>query len=250
MAESRIIAIASQKGGVGKTTSTISIGAELAATGHKVLLVDLDPQGHLSEGLGFSAGDFERELSQVLLRKATLDDIIVLVRDNLDLAPSNINLAYVETELFSQLGRENRLKSALGAIQRRYDVVLIDCPPSLGIFTVNALAAAKEVLIPMSVEFYSLYGVDLLLKSIAGIKREINSDITVLGILPTRMNRTIHATDVLNQAKTNWPDLKVFEPAIPDLVAVRNAAAAGKPLCEYDPESPATAAYHTIAKEL
>lgn len=248
--QSRTIAVAAQKGGVGKTTSAINIGAELAAAGQRVLLVDLDPQGHLSEGFGLSAGELKTEISQVLLREIPLSDIILPLRDNLDLAPANIRLAHVETTLFSLPRREDRLKQALEALQAPYDVVLIDCPPSLGNLTINAFSAASEALIPMAVEFYSLLGVQLLLDSIANTRVEINPNLEVLGILPTRMNRTNHAQAVLEKAREDWSETHLFEPPIPEAVAVRDAAAAGQPLREYAPNSPATAAYAAIAKEL
>jgi len=245
----RIIAIASQKGGVGKTTSTLNISAELAAAGQRVLMVDLDPQGHLAEGLGISAVDLEHEISEVLLRETSLADIILQVRENLDLAPANIRLATIEGVLFGAPRREDRLKQALETVQGRYDVVLIDCPPSLGNLTVNAFSAATEVLIPMAVEFYSLLGVQLLLDSITNARMEINPKLHLLGILPTRMNRTNHAAAVLEKARTDWPEVHLFEPPIPEAVAVRDSVAAGQPLREFNPVSPATKAYATIAKE-
>lgn len=246
----RIIAIASQKGGVGKTTSTLNISAELAAAGQRVLMVDLDPQGHLAEGLGISAVELEHEISEVLLRETSLTDIILQVRENLDLAPANIRLATIEGVLFGASRREDRLKQALETVKGRYDVVLIDCPPSLGNLTVNAFSAATEVLIPMAVEFYSLLGVQLLLDSITNARMEINPKLHLLGILPTRMNRTNHAAAVLEKARMDWPEVHLFEPPIPEAVAVRDSVAAGEPLREFSPSSPATKAYATIAKEI
>lgn len=246
----RVIAIGSQKGGVAKTTSAINLGSELAASGHNVLLVDLDPQGHLAEGLGISAGDLEREISQVLQRELPLSDIILHVREHLDLAPANIRLAYVENALFSMARREDRLKQSLEPVKGLYDIILIDCPPSLGNLTINAFSAAHEVLIPMSAEFYSLLGVQLLLDSIANTRVEINPDLEVVGILPTRMNRTNHATAVLAKAREDWPDIRIFDTPIPEAVAVRDSVAAGQPLREFAPTSPATKAYHILSQEL
>lgn len=246
----RVVAIASQKGGVAKTTTAINWAAELAASGKRVLIIDLDPQGHLAEGLGISAWDLKSDISEVLLREKSLQDIIINIDTNLDLAPANIRLAHIENTLFSVHRREDRLKSALEPLRGLYDVCLIDCPPSLGILTINAFSAAREVLIPMSAEFYSLLGVDLLLQTIDGVRSEINPDLQVIGILPTRVTRTNHAAAVIEKAKENWPDIPVLDSPVPDLVIVRESVAAGKPLREFAPDSPATAAYHSLAKEV
>jgi chromosome partitioning protein len=248
--ETRIIAMSSQKGGVGKTTSCLNLSAELAASGHNVLMVDLDPQGHLAEGLGIASAELKHEMSEVLLRQIPITDIIINVRENLDLAPANIRLANTESLLFQASRREDRLKQALEAVRGCYDVIMIDCPPSLGNLTVNAFSAATDVLIPMSLEFYSLLGVQLLLDSIGNARVEINPDLKLIGIIPTRLKRTTHATAVLEKAHEDWPDVRIFETPIPEAVAVQNSVAAGQPLREYEPNSPATKAYHKIAKEL
>lgn len=250
MSQPRIIAIAAQKGGAGKTTSTINLGAELAAQGKHVLLLDLDPQGHLAEGLGISAGDLRVEMSQVLDHKASINDILIQINDHLALAPANIHLAHLEHYLVTRTRREDRLKQALELVKYDYEIILIDCPPSLGILTVNALSAADEILIPMSAEFYALLGVGLLLTTVDEMKRELNPNLRITGILPTRMNRTRHATDVLERVREDLDHLRVFSTPIPEAVAVRDAAAAGIPLREYDAKSPATSAYAALAKEL
>lgn len=250
MSRPRTIAIAAQKGGSGKTTTTISLGSELAAMGKRTLIVDLDPQGHLAEGLGISAGELDREISQVLDHKASIQDILVHITDNLDLAPANIHLAHLEHYLVTRTRREDRLKQALDPVRDNYDVILIDCPPSLGILTVNALSAADEILIPMAAEFYALLGVGLLLDTVEEMKRELNPHLRVTGILATRMNRTKHAADVVERVRSDLDHLRVFAVPIPEAVAVRDAVAAGVPLRQYDPKSPATAAYASLAKEL
>lgn len=250
MSQTRIIAVAAQKGGSGKTTTTINLGCELATVGKKVLIVDLDPQGHLAEGLGISAGELVAEISQVLDHKAPIKDILIEIEPNLMLAPANIRLAHLEHYLVTRTRREDRLKQALEPIKNEYDVILIDCPPSLGILTVNALSAADEILIPMAAEFYALLGVGLLLDTVAEMQRELNPDLCVTGILPTRVNRTRHATEVVERVRQELDHLRVFPVPIPDAVAVRDAAAAGKPLRRYAPNSPATSAYESLAKEL
>lgn len=247
----RVIAVASQKGGVAKTTSTLNIGAELAAAGANVLLVDMDPQGHLAEGFGLSAGELERDISQALANKASLSDIILPVGERLDLAPSNIYLSHLELRMFEMVRREDKLKQALEPVKSRYDFVLVDCPPSLGILTVNAFSAAGEVLIPMATEFYALLGVSLLRDTMAQMQIELNPDLKVIGILPTRMDkRTRHAGEVIAKAREVFADVTILEPAIPEAVAVKDASAAGEPLRVYAPDSPASLAYAAIAKEI
>ncbi len=246
----RIIAIASQKGGTAKTTTTINLGSELAVADQRTLLVDLDPQGHLAEGFGISAGELTAEISQVLDHRAQLDDILVELKPNLWLAPTNIHLAHLENYLVTRTRREDRLKQALEDVRDRFDYILIDCPPSLGILTVNAFSAANEVLIPMAAKFYALLGVSLLLDTVSEMKRELNPNLRVTGILPTRMNRTRHASEVVDRARADLPDLRVFTTPIPEAVAVRDAVAAGVPLREYQEGSPATKAYELLAQEL
>lgn len=247
----RIIAVASQKGGVAKTTTTVNIGAELAASGQRVLLVDMDPQGHLAEGFGLAAVDLEADVSQSLAMKRPLSEVLVSVADNLDLAPSNIYLAHLELEMVQMVRREDRLKGAIAPLLSRYDYILIDCPPSLGILTVNAFSAAGEVLIPMATEFYSLLGVSLLTDSINQMGRELNPELSTIGILPTRFDRrTRHATEVIEKAREAFNGVPVLDPAIPEAVAVKDASAAGQPLRVYAPSSPATTAYRAIAERL
>ncbi len=250
MTNPRAIAISSQKGGTAKTTSAVNLGAELSACAQRVLLVDLDPQGHLAEGLGISAGELEADISEVLDHKRSLSDILIPISPTLHLAPANIHLAHLEHYLVTRTRREDRLKQALEPIKANYDYILIDCPPSLGILTVNALSAADEILIPMAAEFYALLGVGLLLQTVEEMQRELNPALRVTGILPTRMNRTNHAADVVARVREELNHLRVFATPIPEAVAVRDAAAAGQPLREYAPASPATLAYREVAKEL
>ncbi len=247
----RVIAVANQKGGSAKTTTTINLGASLAALGHPTLLVDLDSQGHLAEGFGIAAGGLEHELSTVLDNKRSLAAIIRPLRDNLDLAPANIRLSHLEPYLITRARREDRLKNALKPVLERYRFVIIDCPPSLGILTVNGFSAAGEILIPMAAEFYALIGVSLLLDTIQDMRADLNPELAILGIIPTRMNRTRHASEVVERAKTELADaIRFFAPPIPETVHVKDASAAGVPVAEYQPKSPAAEAYRLLAQEI
>jgi chromosome partitioning protein len=245
-----VIAIASQKGGSGKTTTTIHLGAGLAELGMKVLALDVDPQGHLAEGFGILSQEIEHEISEVLDKKLTLQSIVTDVRPRFTIAPSNIRLSYLEATLLSKYGRENRLRTAIKGARGSYDFILIDCPPSLGILTVNALAAADEVLVPMTCEYFSMLGVNLLFQTIGDMQEEIHPELQLLGVLPTRFNRTIHSREVLQRTKTELQDsVHIFEP-IPESTRVKEASALGKTVYEHAPDSPASAAYRKLAQEI
>ena len=245
------LAVSNQKGGSAKTTTTINLGAALAVLGKRVLLVDTDPQGHLAEGFGIAAGALDKELSLVLDGKLSLPEIIINVRPNLDLAPSNIRLSYLEAMLFSKHRREDKLKNALATAKTNYDIAIIDCPPSLGLLTVNALSAADSVLVPMVCEFYAMLGVGLLLDVIEEMRVELNPSLTILGILPTRLNRTIHAREVMERTKAELEGrVKVFEPAVDESVRFKEAVAAGKTIFEYAPNVKGAEAYRNLAKEI
>ncbi|MDY6893408.1 MAG: ParA family protein [Chloroflexota bacterium] len=245
------LAVSNQKGGSAKTTTTINVGAALAAMGKSVLLVDTDPQGHLAEGFGIAAGALDNELSLVLDGKLSLPEIIINVRPNLDLAPSNIKLSYLEAMLFSRHRREDKLRNALATVEGTYDTAVIDCPPSLGLLTVNALSAADSVLVPMVCEFYAMLGVSLLLDVIDEMRVELNPSLRILGILPTRLNRTIHAREVMERTKVELEGrVRVFEPAVEESVRFKEAAAAGKTIFEYAPNVKGAAAYRYLAEEI
>lgn len=248
---SRIIAVANQKGGSAKTTTTIHLGAAFARQGRRVLLVDMDPQGHLAEGFGLPAGGLEHEISDVLDDKRPLARVIRPVRPNLDLAPSNIRLSYLEAALFTRLQREARLKRALRDVADHYDLILVDCPPSLGILTVNALAAADAVLVPMACEFYAMLGVSLLFQTIEEMRAEISPDLRVLGVAPTKCTRTVHAREVLERTRAELAGtVRVFDAVIPESVRFREAAALGKTIFEHAPDSRGAAAYQQLAEEV
>jgi chromosome partitioning protein len=245
------LAVSNQKGGSAKTTTTINLGAAVAALGKRVLLVDTDPQGHLAEGFDVAAGALDRELSLVLEGRLSLHDIIINIRPNLDLAPSNIRLSYLETSLFAKHRREDKLKNALAGVDNEYDFIIIDCPPSLGLLTVNALSAAEAVLVPMVCEFYAMLGVSLLLTVIEDMRAELNPALRILGIIPTRLNRTIHAREVLERTKTELKDhVRVFEPAVNESVRFKEASAVGKTIFEHAPDIQGAEAYRNLAKEI
>lgn len=245
------LAVSNQKGGSAKTTTTINLGAAVAACDRRVLLVDTDPQGHLAEGFGIAAGSLDKEISLVLDGKLSMPEITINVRPNLDLAPSNIRLSYLESLLFTRHRREDKLKNALASAKNDYDIIIIDCPPSLGLLTVNALSAADGVLIPMVCEFYAMLGVSLLLDVIEEMRAELNPSLRIIGILPTRLNRTIHAREVLERTKAELQGrVKVFQPAVNESVRFKEAVAAAKTIFEYAPNIAGAEAYRSLAKEI
>lgn len=246
----RVIAVASQKGGSAKSTTTITLGAGLALRQRRVLLADMDPQGHLGEGLGLNPRAYAHEMAEVIDRKiAPASGVIAGVRDHLDLIPSTIRLSHLETDLMTKHRREDRLKLALTALAAHYDYALIDCPPSLGILTINALSAAKEILIPMPAEYFAMLGVELLLDTIREVQDEINPHLTVLGILPTRVARTVNAREMVDTARDQFgATVPMFPAAIPETVKFREAAALGKTIFEHAPESSGAEAYLELVK--
>ncbi len=247
-----VIAVANQKGGVAKTTTVIHLGVAIAELGKKVLLVDLDPQGHLAEGFGLVSDQLEAEVSDVLEGSKRITDIIIPgIRRNLDLAPSNIRLSDMELTLVNLRFREYKLKRALDPVLNRYDYLLLDCPPSLGLLTVNALIAARQVLIPMASEYYSMLGVSLLIKTIETIKREANPELQILGIMHTHHKRTIHAREVVNRTKAELGEtVRVFDHPINDSTRFAEAAGQGRTVFETAADIEGAHAYRQIAKEI
>ncbi len=249
----KIIAVANQKGGTAKTTTTLNLGAALAEKGRRVLLVDMDPQGSLAVGWGISdVYNLPKTIYQVLMGEATLRDIVVSVRLNLDVAPANIYLSAAEFQLINKHRREDKLKNAIQPVRDLYDYVLIDCPPSLGLLTVNALSAADQVLIPMSCDFYSMVGVTLLLDTIREIQVEVNPRLTVLGILATRFDtRTLHSREVLERTKNEvGKGLRVFESLIKESVRFKESPIVGQSILEYAGSNDGARAYRALAEEI
>ncbi|MFP5021541.1 ParA family protein [Pseudonocardia phyllosphaerae] len=248
----RIIAVANQKGGVGKTTSTINLGAALAEYGRKVLLVDFDPQGALSVGLGVQPHQLESTVYNLLMERDADPDDIVLESgvENMHLVPSNIDLSAAEVQLVTEVGREQALGRALKRFLSDYDVILIDCQPSLGLLTINALSCADEVLIPLACEFFSLRGVALLMDTIDKVTDRLNPDLQLLGVLATMFDtRTLHTKQVHERVVEAFGD-KVFEAVINRTIKFPETTVAGEPITTWAPNSGAAAAYRLLAREV
>lgn len=247
-----IISMCNQKGGVGKTTSTINMGACLAEYGRKVLLVDLDPQGALSAGLGLTHDDIEDTIYDVMLDNHTSIHSAIQHTGvaGLDLVPANIDLSAAEIQMVNEVGREHTLARALRPVQRDYDFIIIDCQPSLGLLTVNALACSQGVIIPMECEFFSLRGLALLTDTVEKVSDRINFDLEVMGILVTMFDRrTKHAREVMSRVVDYFGD-KVFDTVITRTVRFPETSVAGEPITTWAPNSPATQQYRNLAKEV
>jgi len=241
-----------QKGGVGKTTSTVSLGAALAGYGRKVLLVDFDPQGALSISFGLNPNEMELSIYNLLTQAdCHVGDVIVSTNvENLDLLPSNIDLSAAEIQLVSEVGREYALGRALEPIINEYDVILIDCQPSLGLLTLNALTASSGVIIPMECEYFALRGVALLKDTIDKVTSRLNTNLQIVGVLGTMYDpRTLHSREVLETVRGAFGDL-VFETVIHRTVKFPDAAVAGEPITSYAPGSSGAQAYEQLAREV
>ena len=241
-----------QKGGVGKTTSTINLGAALAEYGRRVLLVDLDPQGALSAGLGVPAHELDRTIYNLMLEPSTaVTDVLVPTRiEGADLIPANIDLSAAEVQLINEVGREQTLARALRPLLHNYDYVLIDCQPSLGLLTVNALACADSVIMPLAAEFFSLRGVALLVDTVDKVQARINPDLSIGGVLVTMFDgRTVHAREVVAMLVERFGD-QVFDTVISRTVKFPETTVAGEPITSYAPASAAAEAYRALAREV
>ena len=247
----RIIALCNQKGGVGKTTSTINLGASLAEYGRRVLAVDFDPQGALSAGLGVPTHDVPTIYDLLLgTEKDTASVIIPTNVPGLDVLPANIDLSAAEVHLINEVARETILARVLSKVSDQYDAILIDCQPSLGLLTVNALTAAHGVLIPLECEFFALRGVALLVETIDKVRDRLNPAITLDGILATMYDsRTLHSREVLERVVETFGDA-VFETVIGRTVKFPDASVAGAPITTFAPEHQAAEAYRQLAREL
>lgn len=247
----QIIAIINQKGGVGKTTTALNLSAALGEQGKEVLLVDLDPQGNATSGLGIEKNDVDRCIYDALLNDVPLEEIIIPdVYQGLDLVPATINLAGAEVELVTAIARENRLKDALGKFRGKYDFIIIDCPPSLGLLTINSFVAADSLIIPIQTEFYALEGVTKLLESMKLVKTRLNPALDIYGVVLTMYDaRTTLAKQVANEVRNYFGD-KVFETEIPRTVRLSEAPSFGQPITQYEPDGKGAKAYTQLAKEV
>jgi len=247
-----VIAMANQKGGVGKTTSTINLGAAIAELGRRVLLVDFDPQGALSVGLGVNPHELDRTVYNLLMeRDVTADDVLLKTNvPGLDLLPSNIDLSAAEVQLVGEVAREQTLGRVLGPVLPDYDYVIIDCQPSLGLLTVNALTAADGVLIPLECEFFALRGVALLMDTIQKVQERLNPELQLEGILATMYDaRTLHGREVLARVVEAFSD-RVFHTVINRTVRFPETTVAGEPITTYAPSFSGAAASRQLAREV
>ena len=245
----KIIAIANQKGGVGKTTTAINLSTILAKRGKKVMLIDTDPQGNATSGLGIEK-ELELSTYDLLITDTPAEDIVKQTAiKNLDLCPSNMNLAGAEVQLVSMMSREQRMKEKLDVIKNQYDFILIDCPPSLGLITRNAFTAADSVLIPVQCEYYALEGLGQLLNTIELVRKHLNKNLYVEGAVLTMYDiRTNLANQVVKEVKRFFQN-KVYKTVIPRNVRVSEAPSYGMPITVYDPKSKGARSYEKFAKE-
>ena len=248
--QTKILAIINQKGGVGKSTTAVNLAAALGAMNKEVLLVDLDPQGNATSGYGIDKRELDGCVYDALLGETPVEEVILAcVGKGVDVLPSTINLAGAEVELVNEMARENRLKSALGSLRGRYDYILIDCPPSLGLLTINALVAADKLLVPIQCEFYALEGVTKLLDSMNRVKKMLNPSLDIFGIVMTMYDsRTNLSNQVVNEVRSFFGKT-VFETMIPRTVKLSEAPSYGQPIIEYAPDNKGTEAYNELARE-
>lgn len=251
MSGPRVVAIVNQKGGVGKSTTAVNLGAALAILGKRVLLLDIDPQGNTTSGLGVDKRQLEDDMYAVLLADLPVRSAIVETGvPNLDLVPATINLAGAEIELVSTLSRETCLRRAIAGIVGDYDFVFIDCPPSLGLLTLNALTAANEVLIPVQAEYYALEGLSQLTRVVERVRDALNSDLKIAGVLVTMFDaRTRLATEVLDEVNAHFEE-QVFKTQIPRNIRLSEAPSFGKPVVLFDVKSRGAQAYFALAREV
>ncbi len=247
----RIISVANQKGGVGKTTTTVNLGACLAFFDRKVLLVDIDAQGNATSGIGVRKSDVEKDIYDVLVDEYPIKEVILhTTRENLDIVPATIQLAGAEIELTSMMARESRLKSAIAEVADDYDYILIDCPPSLGHLTINAFTASASILIPVQCEYYALEGLSQLLNTIRLVQKHFNPGLRIEGVLLTMFDaRTNLGSEVVDDVRKYFRE-RVYDTIIPRNVRLSEAPSHGLSIIDYDPRSRGAEVYQALAKEV
>jgi chromosome partitioning protein len=247
----RVIAIANQKGGVGKTTTSVNLSACLAHEGNKVLIIDIDPQGNTTSGIGIDKGDIDECIYNVLVEDQKAKNVILpSSTKNLFVLPSTIQLAGAEIELVPTISREVRLKRAIDAVKDEYDYIIIDCPPSLGLLTINSLTASDAVLIPVQCEYYALEGLSQLLNTVRLVQKHLNQDLEIEGVLLTMLDaRTNLGIQVIEEVKKYFRE-KVFRTIIPRNVRLGEAPSHGEPIITYDPKSRGAEVYSELVKEV
>ncbi len=247
----KVIAIANQKGGVGKTTTSVNLSACLADLGKKVLLVDLDPQGNSTSGFGFDKTKIKQSVYDVLVNDVSIEGVILQTKiENLMLLPATIQLAGAEIELVSIMSRETKLKRVLDKVKYSYDYVIIDCPPSLGLLTINSLTAANSVLVPIQCEFYALEGLSQLMNTITLVQKNLNPALSLEGVVLTMFDaRTNLSIQVVDEVKNHFRH-KVYQTIIPRNVRLSEAPSHGQPITRYDPKSKGAEVYTDLAKEV
>lgn len=247
----KVIAIANQKGGVGKTTTSVNLSACLADLGKRVLLVDLDPQGNSTSGFGFDKTKIKQSVYDVLVNDVPIEGVILQTKvENLMLLPATIQLAGAEIELVSIMSRETKLKRVLDKVKYSYDYVIIDCPPSLGLLTINSLTAANSVLVPIQCEFYALEGLSQLMNTITLVQKNLNPALSLEGVVLTMFDaRTNLSIQVVDEVKNHFRH-KVYQTIIPRNVRLSEAPSHGQPITRYDPKSKGAEVYTDLAKEV
>jgi len=247
----KIISICNQKGGTGKTTTTVNLSAALAEIEKRVLIVDVDPQGNATSGVGINKNELEKSVYDVLLQKHSAEDVIIPdVYPGLDVIPCNINLTGAEIELVGALSRETRLKKAIESIREKYDYIFIDSPPSLGLLTLNALVASDSIIVPIQCEFYALEGVSQLMNTLNLIKEGLNPELSIEGVLLTMADfRTNLTTEVINEIRAYFKE-KVYKSIIPRNIKLSEAPSYGKPITKYDNNSIGAQRYRDLAQEV